>query len=336
MRQPVGARDFSVIPVSGIKGLMTSTLSARRFIFHTQGVCPPEIHFNIDQDRIHAIRFMGGGCPGNAELVGQLLEGRHIDEVLTLTEGLDCRNNTSCPDQLARAIDEALRGKLLPVARARVHSDPETRSRMGIIGDLNGDADTLRTIISDMRDHGVESIVCAGNLGGDPVHLSRMISIVRDENLHLIFGEQDRFTLGRPSPAGLPQPDQENLEWLRQRPHMFTADLGGYQIFLFYGDYVQNILGFSDFDPYALEINMVCGLTRFMEDESVFPALAAMTPQFTADVIIFGQKKIWRRWQVGGKTIISAGPATSIGHPCWGLLHHTTGELKFREIQAGA
>ncbi len=46
---------------------------------------------------------------------------------------------------------------------------------------------------------------------------------------------------------------------------------------------------------------MVCGLTRFMQDETVFPALEAMIPQFRVDIVIFGQLKKWGHWHIAAR-----------------------------------
>lgn len=45
-----------------------------------------------------------GGCSGNTQGVARLAEGKNIDEVEELLRGVQCRNNTSCPDQLSKAI----------------------------------------------------------------------------------------------------------------------------------------------------------------------------------------------------------------------------------------
>jgi hypothetical protein len=88
----------------------------------------------------------------------------------------------------------------------------------------------------------------------------------------------------------------------------------------FFGDYIQMFPDFSDFEPFALEMNMVCGLTGFMQDESVFPALEAMIPQFQADIILFSQIEKWGHWQIGGKDFISVGPALQNNRLSWGIL----------------
>ena len=58
---------------------MHPTPNTRRFVFQTQGVCPPEIHFTLVDGTLQEVRFVGGGCPGNALLVSRLLSGRPVD-----------------------------------------------------------------------------------------------------------------------------------------------------------------------------------------------------------------------------------------------------------------
>ena len=107
-----------------------------RFVYSTQGVCPPEIHFKINKDIVEEVRFVGGGCPGNAQLVARLLKGRPIKEVLNHLDGINCRNQTSCPDQLARAIISAANGDLKPAASFRTHQDMGHYTKVGLIGEL--------------------------------------------------------------------------------------------------------------------------------------------------------------------------------------------------------
>ena len=88
----------------------------------------------------------------------------------------------------------------------------------------------------------------------------------------------------------------------------------------FCGDFIQSLPDYSDFEPFALEINMVCGLADFMQDETVFPALEAMLPQFKSDIVVFNQIPKWGHWQVGGKSFISVGPASDNDKLHWGIL----------------
>ncbi len=74
-------------------------------IFKTSGVCSRTIEFEVDGDIVTNVKF-NGGCAGNTQGVSKLAKGRKIDELIELLEGTQCRNGTSCPDQLARALKE--------------------------------------------------------------------------------------------------------------------------------------------------------------------------------------------------------------------------------------
>ena len=78
---------------------------------------------------------------------------------------------------------------------------------------------------------------------------------------------------------------------------------------------------------------MVCGLTDFMRDQTVFPALEAMIPQFEADIILFGQTHAWGHWRVAGKDFISLGPAVEPKHLVWGMLTAKEGKIDFKPIR---
>ncbi len=76
------------------------------FTYQTKGTCSRSIIFRVDENNVlHDVRFIGG-CSGNLQGVSRLVEGRTIDEVETLLAGIICRNGTSCPDQLSKAITE--------------------------------------------------------------------------------------------------------------------------------------------------------------------------------------------------------------------------------------
>ncbi len=76
------------------------------FTYSTKGTCSRMITFDVDaENKIHNVRFMNG-CSGNLQGISRLVEGKDIDEVNALLSGIRCRNNTSCPDQLAKAIDD--------------------------------------------------------------------------------------------------------------------------------------------------------------------------------------------------------------------------------------
>ena len=74
------------------------------FTYFTSGTCSRQIIFEVDEEnKIHRVKFIGG-CSGNLQGVGRLVEGKPLDEVESLLAGIKCKNNTSCPDQLSKAI----------------------------------------------------------------------------------------------------------------------------------------------------------------------------------------------------------------------------------------
>lgn len=75
-------------------------------IFKTQGVCSREIHFEVKDNKVVNVEYVGG-CSGNTQGVARLVEGMDIDEAIHKMEGIQCGPRpTSCPDQLAKALKE--------------------------------------------------------------------------------------------------------------------------------------------------------------------------------------------------------------------------------------
>ena len=74
--------------------------------YKPEGVCSREIIIEMDGDIIKTVKIVGG-CPGNSLGVSAMVEGRKIDEVNNKLKGIPCGlKGTSCPDQLARALEE--------------------------------------------------------------------------------------------------------------------------------------------------------------------------------------------------------------------------------------
>ncbi|MFZ3045849.1 MAG: TSCPD domain-containing protein [Desulfatirhabdiaceae bacterium] len=311
---------------------MTPNSSQQRFIYKTDGVCPPEIHFQIHDGILDHIRFVGGGCPGNARLVERLITGRPIEEILEIVRGISCRNGTSCPDQLALAIQSALAGHLTPADSFRLFTDASPRYRVAFVGDLGGNPSALRKIHEHILKVGVDAVYCIGNITGHSHENRQTIQLVRELKIQPLLGETDWAYVQGNISGQLPTLSHQAMDWLLQFPQMLNFRLGEFMAIAFYGDYLQHLPGFSDYEPYALEMNMVCGLTDFMRDETVFPALSAMTPQFQADIVLFGQTGQWGHWCVGGKNIISLGPAAEHNNIAWGLLTVDVDALRFRKM----
>ena len=311
-----------------------SMSKTRRYIYQTQRVCPPEIHFQVKDAMLESVRFVGGGCPGNAQLVARLLERRPIAEVLPILNGIECSKGTSCPDQLAEAIRAMQSGELRPVSSFRVEDDPSSRKNVGLIGELNGDHRALRQLTESMAAHGVEAVFCAGNLTGPEEAGQKLIKEIDKGALRAVTGDRDWAYAYEMETAPLPLMDRKTRDFLARLPQVISFRMEDRKGVLFFGDYLQTMPDYSDFEPYALEINMICGLTDFMRDETVFPALEAMTPQFRADIIIFSQTGKWGHWHLAGKDIISLGPAVGRDGISWASLEIDSGVLKFSKILA--
>ncbi|MDE6274141.1 MAG: TIGR03905 family TSCPD domain-containing protein [Clostridiales bacterium] len=79
------------------------------YTYSTRGTCSKQIIFDLDEEqRVHNVKFIGG-CSGNLQGIGKLVEGRKAEEVVPLLKGIRCKQNTSCPDQLAKALEEQLK-----------------------------------------------------------------------------------------------------------------------------------------------------------------------------------------------------------------------------------
>lgn len=276
------------------------------------------------------VRFVGGGCPGNARLVSRLLEGKPLEHALEFLKDINCRNDTSCADQLARGLAAATEGTLEPASSFKLHLDPKPRNRIGLIGELDGGVDILESVLGQMSREEVEAIYCLGNLTGRSDRSKKAIEIVRKQGVQVVQGETDWLYAQGSEDKGFPPLDQKQRDFLLCLPQVMTFQIGMKRGVAFYGNYIQGLPGFSDFEPYALEINMVCGLTRFMQDESVFPALEAMVAQFQAEVILFGQACEWGHWRIGDIDFIGVGPAWNGSGPTFGLLEGTGKDIALK------
>ncbi|MBQ1316075.1 MAG: TIGR03905 family TSCPD domain-containing protein [Lachnospiraceae bacterium] len=77
-------------------------------IYRTKGTCSRAISFDIEDGKLRNVQFVDG-CNGNLQGIGRLVEGMDAKECVSRLKGIRCGyKDTSCPDQLARAIEKAL------------------------------------------------------------------------------------------------------------------------------------------------------------------------------------------------------------------------------------
>lgn len=73
--------------------------------YKTNGTCSRQILFDVEDGKVKNVKFIGG-CSGNLQGISRLVEGKDVNEVISLLSGIRCRAGTSCPDQLAQALKQ--------------------------------------------------------------------------------------------------------------------------------------------------------------------------------------------------------------------------------------
>lgn len=81
-----------------------------RFSYDTVGSCATQIIIEIEADMILTVDFVNG-CAGNTQAVSALVKGMPVAEAVKRLKGIACQGDTSCPDQLARALETAIGNK---------------------------------------------------------------------------------------------------------------------------------------------------------------------------------------------------------------------------------
>ena len=78
------------------------------YTYRTKGTCCRAINVEMNGDVVESVEFMGG-CPGNTLGIAAVAKGKTVDELASIWEGIQCGfKPTSCPDQLVKALREAV------------------------------------------------------------------------------------------------------------------------------------------------------------------------------------------------------------------------------------
>ena len=76
------------------------------YTYRPKGVCSQQMNITVEDGKIRDLEVIGG-CNGNLKGLGRLITGMPVDEVISRLEGIRCGyKDTSCPDQLARALQK--------------------------------------------------------------------------------------------------------------------------------------------------------------------------------------------------------------------------------------
>lgn len=72
--------------------------------YRPYGVCSQLIRVDVEEDIVKSVEFVGG-CNGNTKGIASLVQGMNVQDAISRMEGITCGyKNTSCPDQLAKAL----------------------------------------------------------------------------------------------------------------------------------------------------------------------------------------------------------------------------------------
>ncbi len=76
----------------------------------TRGTCSRQIDFDVIDGKVRNVKYTSG-CNGNLKGIGALVDGMDVDEAISRLKGIKCgMKNTSCPDQLATALEQYKKG----------------------------------------------------------------------------------------------------------------------------------------------------------------------------------------------------------------------------------
>lgn len=79
-----------------------------RNVYTTRGTCARSIEFDLDDGIVRNVKF-NGGCSGNTQGIAALVDGMKAEDVIAKCKNIMCgMKGTSCPDQLAKALEQAL------------------------------------------------------------------------------------------------------------------------------------------------------------------------------------------------------------------------------------
>ncbi|MCL2821669.1 MAG: TIGR03905 family TSCPD domain-containing protein [Firmicutes bacterium] len=70
------------------------------------GTCCRQIIYSVSDDEVLTMCKFVHGCSGNLQGITRLCVGRNIDEIIKALSGISCKGNTSCPDQLTKALED--------------------------------------------------------------------------------------------------------------------------------------------------------------------------------------------------------------------------------------
>jgi uncharacterized protein (TIGR03905 family) len=81
-----------------------------KFSYETVGTCSKRIDIEVEEGVLVSADFIGG-CSGNSQGLAALVKGMPVTDVVQRLKGIPCQGDTSCPDQLVRALEASAQMK---------------------------------------------------------------------------------------------------------------------------------------------------------------------------------------------------------------------------------
>ena len=78
-----------------------------RVVYETAGSCASRIIVQVEDGHVVEALFVDG-CPGNTRGLSALVAGMEVGEAIRRLKGIPCQGSSSCPDQLAKALETTL------------------------------------------------------------------------------------------------------------------------------------------------------------------------------------------------------------------------------------
>ncbi len=269
--------------------------------FNPKGICPREIHLEIEDGILKELSFMGGGCRGNIYLISKLLQGKPVGELIPLLKGIPCRAGTSCPDQVAKAL-ELDQTEGLPTAEMKILTIEEKWGRIGIFSGVHGDLQCLKMVLEQLSSQKLERLICLGNLIGEGSLHEEIVFLLIQAKVILL---QDPCDLRIEKHKEI---SKSGKEFLSQIPGLLEFRLGNLRGVAFHGGTMEEIPGYSEYGKYGMEINAITHLTNYLRDEYVYPAFETLSKQFWANLYVFNHTRDPLYKSFSNRHFVNVGP----------------------------
>ena len=248
--------------------------------FKPIGICPKEIHLDIEGGILKELSFLGGGCRGNSYLISKILQGKRIEELIPLLKGIPCREGTSCPDQVAKALELDQR-EGLPMAEMNILTITEKWKRIGVFSGIHGDLQILKKVLEQLSSEAVDRLICLGGLIGETFFREEIVSLLVMGKVILLQDPSD-LRINHHKEATKP-----GKEFLSELPGLLEFQLEKFKAIAFHGGAMEEIPGYSEYGKYGADINAIIYLSNYLRDEYVSPAFETLAKQFWANLYVF-------------------------------------------------